>query len=204
MLMLVGKILDCATASQVIKAAAQCLAIERDGAHPVRPDGPVQRSRMVTEGDLEIVPAERQEEITQGVHGRSAPKAGPKGRIQAVALDGDEGDDPLVGGRTRQDREHREQQQMAHAVALSLWTAWIADRGERGKQGTERHQWRPPSSAGVASTDPFHFWQPLTLRRANPGRYRSTAWPWALPGLSLRHADQVPAGSGKHPARPHR
>jgi hypothetical protein len=133
---------------------------------------------MVTEGDLKIVPAERQEEITQGVHDRSAPKAGPKGSIQAVALDGNEGDDPLVGGCPRQDREHREQQQMAHAVALSLWTAWIADLGERGKQATKRRLWRPPSSSGVASTDPFLMWQPLTLRQANPGRYRSTAWPW--------------------------
>jgi hypothetical protein len=69
----------------------------------------MQRSRMAAEGGLEIVPAEREEEIAQGVHGRSPPKAGPEGSVQAAALDGDEGDDLLVGGCTRQNCENLEQ-----------------------------------------------------------------------------------------------
>src|SRR3954452_22539655 len=58
-------------------------------------------------------------------------------RFQAVALNGDEGDDLLVGGRPC---ENREQQQMAQAIALSLRAAWIMDSFKRGKQRTKRHQ----------------------------------------------------------------
>src|SRR5215216_3535012 len=118
---------------------------------------------MAAEGSLEIVAAERQEEVAQGVHGRSPPNAGAKGGVQAVALDSDEGDDLLVRGRTRQNRENREQQQMAHAVALSLGTARIADRGERSKQGTKRHHGDFPEVGDVASTDPFLIVPPLTF-----------------------------------------
>src|SRR5215216_3620982 len=118
---------------------------------------------MAAEGSLEIVAAERQEEVAQGVHGRSPPNAGAKGGVQAVALDSDEGDDLLVRGRTRQNRENREQQQMAHAVALSLGTARIADRGERSKQGAKRHHGDFPEVGDAASTDPFLIVPPLTF-----------------------------------------
>ncbi len=58
-----------------------------------------------------------------------------------------EGDDSLLGGRSGQNGENREQQQRAEAVALPLRAARIADCaalplrvGERGKQGTKQHQ----------------------------------------------------------------
>ncbi len=52
-----------------------------------------------------------EEQMAQGVHGRSPPEAGAEDGVQAVALEADEGDDPLlVGGRTGQHGEDREQQ----------------------------------------------------------------------------------------------
>src|SRR4051812_49692346 len=87
---------------QVVEAAAQRLAIERDGALPSHLDRPVQLLRITPEGSLEIVPLERQEQTAQRVHGRCPSEARPEGSVQAVALDGDEGDDLLVGGRTRE------------------------------------------------------------------------------------------------------
>ena len=84
---------------QVIEAAAQRLAIERDAQSPA-----VQR--MTAEGGLEIVLVERQEQIAQRVHGWRSSEARPEGRVQAVALDGDEGDDLLVGGRACQNPEN--------------------------------------------------------------------------------------------------
>jgi hypothetical protein len=89
---------------------------------------------MAPEGALEIVLVERQEQTAQRVHGWRSSEARPEGGVQVVALDGDEGDDLLVGGRPRQNRQNREQQQMAQAIALSLRAAWIADSFERGKQ----------------------------------------------------------------------
>ena len=59
---------------------------------------------MTAEGGLEIVPLERQEQTAQRVHGWRPSEARPQGRVQA--LDGDEGDDLLVGGRTRQNPEN--------------------------------------------------------------------------------------------------
>ena len=94
---------------------------------------------MVAESSFEVVAVKRQEEMTQGVHGRRPPEAGAEDRVQAAALESDEGDDPLVGGRSREHGENGEQQQVAHAVALPLRPARIAHLGERGKQRPERH-----------------------------------------------------------------
>src|SRR5690242_3946773 len=97
-------------------------------------------ARMAAEGGLEIITAERQEQMAQGVHRRSPPEAGAKDRVQALALQGDEGDDPLIGGGTRQHGKDREQQQMAHAIALPLPTTGITHIGKRGEQGSKRYQ----------------------------------------------------------------
>ena len=77
---------------QVVEAAAQRLAIERDGALPGHLDGPVQLVRMAAEGGLELGRVERLEQSAQRVDGRCPAEAGAKGGVQAVAMDGDEGD----------------------------------------------------------------------------------------------------------------
>jgi hypothetical protein len=82
---------------QVIEAAAQRLAIWCASPSPA-----VQR--MTAEGGLEIVPLERQEQTAQRVHGWCSSEARPEGSVQA--LDGDEGDDLLVGGCPRQNPEN--------------------------------------------------------------------------------------------------
>src|SRR5215213_3600270 len=130
---------------QVIDAAAQRLAVESDGPHRLRHGARAQPPRMAAEGGLEIVPAERQEQVAQGVHGWSPPEAGAKDRVQALALESDKGDDPLVGECTRQHGENGEQQQVAQAVALPLRATWIAHLGERGKQGSKWHCTAPGS-----------------------------------------------------------
>ncbi len=101
-------------------AAAQRLAIERDRAQRLRSAVCVQVASMTAERGFEIVTAECQEQVAQGGHRRGAPEAGTEDGVQALALQGDERDDLLVGGRARQHGEDREQQQMAQAVALAL------------------------------------------------------------------------------------
>jgi len=131
---------DCFAVGQVIKAAAQRLAIKRDRAQRLRGGACVQVAGMVAEGCFEIVAAERQEQVAQGVHRRSPPEAGAEDGVQALALQGDEGDDLLVGRRARKRGKDREQQQVAHAVALALRTARIRHFGKGGKQDSERHR----------------------------------------------------------------
>ena len=88
--------MDRLAVGQVVKAAAQRLAVERDRAQRFWSGAGVQVAGMVTEGRFEIVAAKRQEQVPQGVHRRSAPEAGAEGGVQALALQGNEGDDLLV------------------------------------------------------------------------------------------------------------
>ena len=160
---------------QVIEAAAQRLAIECDGALPGHPDSPVQLLRMVAEGGFEIVPLERQEQTTQRVHRRRPAEAGAEGGVQAVALDRDEGDDLLVGRRACQNRENREQQQMAQAVALPLSAARIVDFGERGKQRTKRHQGDLHQTGMSLQQTRYCMVHPSALSRAGSSPHGRTA-----------------------------
>jgi hypothetical protein len=177
--------MSCGPVVQMVEAAAQGFAVERDGALSGHLDGPIQLLRMAAEGVLEIVPAERQEHMTQRVHGRSPPEAHPEGRIQAVALDCDEGDDLLIGGRPCQNRQNREQQQMPQAIALPLWAARIADFGKGGKQRTKRHQGDSRQLRISLQQIRSPMVQLSTLRRAGSGRYGRTAWPWVFPGVTF-------------------
>src|SRR3954471_5374186 len=170
---------------QVVEAAAQRLAIERDGALPSHLDRPVQLLRITPEGSLEIVPLERQEQTAQRVHGRCPSEARPEGSVQAVARDGDEGDDLLVGGRTRQNRQNREQQQMAQAIALPLRAAWIVDSFERGKQRTKRHQGDLYQLRTSLQQIRYRTLRVPALGKVGSGRRGRTAWPWSRCGLCL-------------------
>ena len=59
----------------------------------------------------------------------------------------------LVRRRTRKRGQDREQQQLAHAVALALDTARVGHFGEGGKLGGERHR-ATSQSEKVASIQP--------------------------------------------------
>jgi len=125
---------------QVIETAAQRLAVKRDRAQRFWGGACVQVAGMVAEGCFEIVTAEGQEQVAQGVDRRSAPEAGAEDGVQALALQGDEGDDLLVGDRARKRGQDREQQQVAHAVALALGTARVGHFSECGKQDSKWHR----------------------------------------------------------------
>ena len=104
--------------------------------------------------------------MAQSVHDRGMPEAGVEDGVQALALQGNESDDLLVRGRAREHGEDREQQQVAHAVALTLWAARIGHRGECGKQDSERHQ---GDLQKTGKSPPYYRWimpPPFTLRSA--------------------------------------
>ncbi len=82
----------------------------------------------------------RQEQVPQCVHRRSAPEAGAEDGVQALVLQGNEGDDLPIRRRARKRGEDREQQQVAHAVALALGTARVGHFGECGEQNSKWHR----------------------------------------------------------------
>ncbi len=73
---------------QVVEATAQRLAVERDRAQRFWGGACVQVAGMVAEGCFEIVAAERQEQMAQGVDRRSAPEAGTENGVQAARAAG--------------------------------------------------------------------------------------------------------------------
>ncbi len=149
---------------QMVKAAAQRLAIKRDRAQRFWGGACVQVAGVVAEGCFEIVAAERQEQVAQGVDRRSAPEAGAEDGVQAPALQGDEGDDLLIGRCARKRRQDREQQQVAHAVALDLGTARVGHFGECGKQDSKWHRTTSTKLEGRLHTAVTSPPPPLTPR----------------------------------------
>ena len=98
---------------QVVEAAPERLAVERDHARPggrrpfVRPPG------MPAEGGLQLGRVERQEETAQRVHGRRSTEARAEHRVETLPVHADERQDAAVGGGTGQDGQHGEEQQGA-------------------------------------------------------------------------------------------
>ena len=154
---------------QMVETAAQRLAVKRDRAQRFWSAACVQVAGMATEGGFEIITAERQEQVPQRVHGRSAPEAGAEDGVQALALQGHEGDDLLVRRRARKRGKDRKQQQVAHAVALALGTARVGHFGECGKQGSEWHRATSTKREGR-----HHTAVTPARRRSRLGRYGRT------------------------------
>jgi len=110
---------------QVVEAAPERLAVERDHARPRgrRPVG--QRPGMLAEGGLQLGRLERQEETAQRVHGRRSTEARAEHRVEALPVHADERQDAAVGGGARQHGEDREQQQVGQRVApADVRTKW--------------------------------------------------------------------------------
>ena len=95
--------------------------------------------------------------MPQRVDRRSTPEAGAEDSVQALALQGNERDDLLVGGRARKRGQDREQQQVPHAVALALGTARVGHLGKGGKQESEWQQATSQSEKGASIQPPRHL-----------------------------------------------
>jgi hypothetical protein len=91
---------------QVVDAAAQCLAVERDGAPALPTPLLVETTGVATKSRFEVGWVEREKEIAQGVDRRSTPEVGAEDRVQALTVHVDEGDDALVRGRSGEHRQH--------------------------------------------------------------------------------------------------
>ena len=138
----------------MIEAATKRFAIERNRAQCLWCILCAQVASMAAEDRFEIVTAERQEQMAQRVDRRSTSEIGIEDGVQALALEGNEGNDFLVGGCARQHGENREQQQVVHAVALALGTARVGHFGKCGKQESKWHR-ATSQSWKIASIQPL-------------------------------------------------
>jgi hypothetical protein len=137
---------------QVVEAALERLAVERDHPRSACRHPTVQPSGMPAEGGLQLGRVERLEQGAQGVDGRCPAQRGAEHRVQALAVHGDEHQDAAVGGGTREDGQHREQQQVGQLIAPSLAPARVGDLFQGGEQASERHHGAAPARARCRST----------------------------------------------------
>jgi hypothetical protein len=131
--------LDGGSVVQVVEAAPQRLAVQRDDPPPWRGGSVSKLLGMVAEGGLDLGRVERVEEGAQGVDGGRATKAGTEGGVEPLAMHADEQADAAVGGRAGEDGQHREEQQGSEAVTLTLAAARVGDLFQSGEQPGERH-----------------------------------------------------------------
>jgi hypothetical protein len=124
---------------QVVEAAPQRLAVQRDDPLRRRSGGVPELLGMVAEGGLDLGRVERVEEGAQGVDGGCAAEAGTEDGVEPLAMHADEQADAAVGGRPGEDGQHREEQQGSEAVALALAAARVGDLFQGGEQPGERH-----------------------------------------------------------------
>jgi hypothetical protein len=124
---------------QMVEAAPERLAVERDDARPGRRRAVAQGPGVPAEGGLQRGRIERLEQGAHGVDGRRAAEAGAEGRVEALAMHADEHPNAAVGGGAGQDGQHREEQQVGERVALALAAAWVRDLLQGGEQASERH-----------------------------------------------------------------
>jgi hypothetical protein len=191
---------------QVVEAAPERLAVERDHARSRgrRPVG--QRPGMLAEGGLQLGRLERQEETAQRVHGRRSTEARAEHRVEALPVHADEGQDAAVGGGAGEDGQHGEEQQVGEWIAAPLPAARVGDRFQGGEQAGERYH--GGSSAGGWSPSTAHAPPRSVSPRCRPSR---TLHAQHRTALGLRHgclrsdaADRAElplgaAGSGQSP-----
>ena len=124
---------------QVVEAAPQRLAVQRDDPPPRRGGGVPELLGVAAEGGLQFGRVERVEEGAQGVDGGRATKAGTEDGVEPLAMHADEQADAAVGGGAGQHRQDAEQQQVGEAVAPALAAARVGDLLQGGEQAGERH-----------------------------------------------------------------
>src|SRR3954452_11154256 len=91
---------------QVVEAAPQRLAVQRDDPPPRRGGGVPELLGIGAEGGLVYGRVERVEEGAKGVDGGRATEAGTEDGVEPLAMHADEQADAAVGGRPGEDGQH--------------------------------------------------------------------------------------------------
>ena len=92
---------------QVVEAAPQRLAVQRDDPPPRCGADVTKMLGVAAEGGLDLGRVERVQEGAQRVDRWGAAEAGAEGHVQPLAMHADEQADAAVGGGAGQDGQHR-------------------------------------------------------------------------------------------------
>ncbi len=155
---------------EVVDAALERLAVERDRRHPAlgarQQAGGVPAERPFQGGAVEVL-----QHGVQGVDRRRPPQGEAEQRVEHLPALLQEDGDAAVRGRAGQQRQHREQQQRRQRIALALRAPRIGNLAQGREEPAERYHGNP-QSPGIADKDP-HIrarWQTLSTRlHAPPG-----------------------------------
>ena len=124
--------------AELVKAAAQCFAVQGDAARPRRGARRLQQGGMAAEGRLHRRRIEPLEDVADGgVRRRTAPVQ-TESRVQLAAVDVDEGDDAAIRVAAGHDGQDGEQQHVGQLVELSLRPAHIRDVRQHIQQRRKR------------------------------------------------------------------
>jgi hypothetical protein len=124
---------------QVVEAAPQRLAVERDNVQSMLRNALAQLPSMAAEGGLERVRIKSLKEVAQRVDRRRAAQPSAEDRVEPLAMHADEHQNAAIQCRPGEYGQHREEQQMREGVASALAAARVGDRFERGEQGGKGH-----------------------------------------------------------------
>lgn len=124
--------------SEVIEAAPERLAIQRDGARRAGIAARRQAGGMAAEHQLDRRRIEPLEDKADGGVARCACPAQAEGVVQAEAVGLDEGDDAAIGVGSGHHGEDREQQDIGQLVELAFRPARVGDLVQQVEQSIER------------------------------------------------------------------
>ena len=122
---------------EIVEAAPQRLAIQRDAALPGCRACGLKQGGMATEYSLDRRRIEPLEDVAdRGVRGRAAPLQ-TKGGVQLAAIDVDKRDDASIRVPAGHNGEDGEQQHVRQFVDLPLRPAWIRNFRQQAQQRRE-------------------------------------------------------------------
>jgi hypothetical protein len=122
-----GEHLGSGAIAEIVEAAAQRLAIQRDAALSVHPTSRLQQGGVAAEDRLHRGRIEPLQDVTDGsVRGRPTPLQ-REGGLQPLTMDVDESDDAAIRVAAGHDGEDGEQQHIRQLVELALRPARIRD-----------------------------------------------------------------------------
>jgi len=131
---------------EVIEAAPQGLAVNRNMTATVAGDGAVQRRGMVAERPLDRGGIELPQDSADRRVGWRFPPSHTECFAQLSEVNIDEAVDCPIGIGTGNDSQDREQDHMRQLIELALCSSWIFDLGQQGNKRRERLHGNPIGS----------------------------------------------------------
>jgi hypothetical protein len=124
--------------AELVEAAAQRLAVDRQAGPARLGAGRLQQAGMAAEGGLQSVAVEALQDVADRGVRRCTPPGQAEDPVQAAAVRVDEGGDAAIRVAAADDRQDGEQQHMRQSVELALRAALVGHFLQQAKQRRKR------------------------------------------------------------------